>query len=204
MSLFQKLIKKRSSRPQIALEGIRDGVLALPHRQYRLLLEVSSINFELKSEEEQDNLIDMYQSFLNALPCPLQLLIRVREVDIDNYLEGFAVQAAAEPEQRYKDQITEYGTFVRSLVSTNRILARHFYVVLSYTGETTSDERLIREQLQLSADIVAKGLGKLGIKARTLDSLEVLDLFYSFYNPELAKLQPLTRQTLQLLKESYV
>ena len=204
MSLFQKLIKKRSSHPQIALEGIRDGVVTLPHRQYRLLLEVSSVNFELKSEEEQDNLIDTYQSFLNALPCPLQLLIRVREVDIDNYLEGFALRAAAEPEQRYKDQITEYGAFVRSLVSTNRILARRFYVVLSYTGETTSDERLVREQLQLSADIVAKGLSKLGIRARTLDSLEVLDLFYSFYNPELAKLQPLTHQTLQLLKESYV
>jgi hypothetical protein len=59
----------------------------LPNQEYRLILETSSINFELKSEEEQDVMIDSFQNFLNALPCEIQILVRVREIDIDKYAE---------------------------------------------------------------------------------------------------------------------
>ncbi len=204
MSLFQKPNKKVSSRGQIAIEGVRDGVLLLPNQRYRTILEVSSVNFELKSEDEQDALIEAYQSFLNSLPSPLQILIRVREMDMDDYLEGFNARAARETEERYRQQIVSYGEFVRGLVTTSRILARRFYIVIPYTGERTKDFSLIREQLVLAADIVSKGLAKLGVRTKALNSLEVLDLFYSFYSPELAKIQPITTQTMQLLKESYI
>jgi len=64
-----------------------DDTLVLSHQEYRQVLETSSVNFELKSEEEQDVIIDSFQNFLNALPCPVQILIRVREIDIDKYVE---------------------------------------------------------------------------------------------------------------------
>ncbi len=87
MSTFTKSKKKQSSRHQIAVEGIRDGILLLPGNHYRTALQLSSINFELKSEAEQDALIDTYQSFLNSLATPLQIIIRIRELDMDKYLE---------------------------------------------------------------------------------------------------------------------
>ena len=204
MLLFQKRSRKASSRHQIAIEGVRDGVLLLPRKQYRMVLEVSSVNFELKSEDEQDALIEAYQSFLNSLSSPLQILIRVREMDMDNYLNGFAARAVDEKDEQYQRQIVSYGEFVRSLVTTNRILARRFYVVIPYTGDSTNDFELIRERLMLTSDIVSKGLAKLGIHVRPLSSLEILDLFYSVYKPELEKVQPMTAQTMQLLKESYL
>ncbi len=204
MLLFQKRSRKVSSRQQIAIEGVRDGILLLPGKQYRMVLEVSSVNFELKSEDEQDALIDAYQSFLNSLSSPLQILIRVREMDMDSYLSDFAARAVNETDEQYQRQIIAYGEFVRSLITTNRILARRFYVVIPYTSDPTNDFDLIREQLMLTADIVSKGLAKLGIRVQPLSSLEILDLFYSFYNPELAKVQPMTAQTMQLLKESYL
>lgn len=75
MSILQKSNKKASARQQINIKGVKDGVLMLPRNQYRVVYEVSSINFELKSEDEQDALIDTYESFLNSLPCPLQSLL---------------------------------------------------------------------------------------------------------------------------------
>ena len=76
MFALQKSRSKTSSRSQIAIKGVRDGILMLPGNQYRAVLQVSSLNFELKSEEEQDAIIDTYESFLNSVGSSLQVLIR--------------------------------------------------------------------------------------------------------------------------------
>jgi hypothetical protein len=86
MYTLLKLKSKKSSRRQIDIKGAKDGILLLPNNRYRSILKVSSLNFELKSEEEQDILIDTYESFLNSLGGPLQVLIRTREVDMDKYI----------------------------------------------------------------------------------------------------------------------
>lgn len=67
---------------------MREGILILPHNEYRAILRVSSLNFELRSEEEQDAIIDTYESFLNSVGTNLQILVRTREIDMDKYLES--------------------------------------------------------------------------------------------------------------------
>jgi hypothetical protein len=200
--ILQKSNKKASSRKQIDIRGVKDSVLILPDNRYRVILQASSINFELKSEAEQDALIETYKGFLNSLACPLQIIVRVREMDMDKYLEDLQARLADEPVNVYKDQISNYSQFVSSLVTTNKILSRNFYVVLGYEGD--GDFELVKEQLSLNMDIVVKGLNRLGMQSRLLPSLEVLDLFYSFYNPAQAKAQPITASTLDLLNRSYL
>lgn len=202
MWLLNKSKNKVSSRQQIQIKEVKDGILILPNNQYRLVIETSSINFELKSEDEQDVLIDSFQNFLNSLPCPLQLLIRVREVDIDRYLEQTSASKSSEKEKVYREQIDNYCSFIKGLVSGNKILSRRFYVVIPYVNaDKLKDFNLIKEHIYLNRDIVLRGLEKLGMKARTLHGLEVLDLFYSFYNPQQAKTQELKGQTIQMLME---
>lgn len=203
MSIFKKSNSKASSRRQIDIKGVRDGVLMLPNNKYRSVLEVSSINFELKSEAEQDALIDTYQSFLNSLATSLQIVVRIREMDMDKYLENFTKRMDQEDEQIYKDQVKNYTEFVGSLITKNKILSRHFYIVLPF-DKKEDDFEIVREQLALTADIVSKGLTRLGMQSRQLDSMEVLDMFYGFYSPAEAKRQPLRKQTMQLLTEAYL
>lgn len=200
-----KLNRKLSSRSQINIKEVKEGVLILPGNKYRMIVETSAVNFELKSEEEQDQIIDTFQNFLNSLPCPVQILIRTREVDIDGYLEEFMHHKSQEKESVYKEQIDEYALFIKKLISGNKILSRKFFVVIPYTSDNGKhDFSLIKEQLQVSVDIISKGLERLGMKTRTLGNLETLDLFYSFYNPSHTKSQPLTQKAVQaLLAESY-
>jgi hypothetical protein len=199
---WKKSSKKVSSRQQIQIKEVRDGILVLPGNKHCLIIEASAINFELKSEDEQDVIIDSFQNFLNALPHAIQVLIRVREVDIDRYLETFSSLKEKEAEKVYKEQITSYCRFITNLVSGNKILSRRFYLVIPYVHkEGKHDFALIKEQLLLSKDIITRNLEKLGMKANVLSSLEILDLFYSFYNPREAKLQPLTPKTLPTLFE---
>ncbi len=194
---------KVSSRRQIQIKEVKDDILILPNQEYRTILETSSVNFELKSEAEQDVLIDSFQNFLNSLNCQLQILVRVREVDIDHYLEDISKIKDKEAEKIYKNQIDNYCQFVKNLVSGNKILSRKFYIVIPYQNDKNNkDFKLIKEQLRLLTEIVIKALEKLGMKAKVLTSLEILDLFYSFYNPNQIKTQSLSGETLQKLQEN--
>lgn len=201
MSILQKSKKKTSARQQINIKGVKGNILLLPNNQYRIVIEVSPVNFELKSEEEQDALIDTYESFLDSLPCPLEIVVRIRELDMDKYLADIHELLSEEKEAIYRSQIENYTEFVQSLVADNRILSRHFYVVLPYTAR---DFDTAKEQLSLNADMVSKGLMRLGMRTRQLTNLELLDLFHTFYNPTQAKRQPISDQVAELLNNSYI
>ncbi len=184
---------KGSARTQIGIKEIRDNILVLNDNSYRSILSVSSLNFELQSEEEQDVLIDNFQSFLNSLTIPLQIVIRIRELDIEKYLENIQLSRSNETQEIYKQQLVHYSTFIRKLISGNKILSRKFYVVIPYNNKTINEFYIAREQLMLEQEIIIKGMEKLGMSARQLSSLEILDLFYSFYKPDQAKHQPLAQ-----------
>lgn len=206
MWLLKKSLNRVSSRNQIAIKEVRDGILVLPKNDHRLILEASAVNFELKSEAEQDVLIDSFQNFLNSLPTQLQILIRIREVDIDQYIDSIELLKHTEDEAQYHEHIDDYTQFIRQLVSGNKILSRRFYVVLPCQPKTKGDAfELAKAQLTLTQDMVIKALEKLGMKARKLDSLEILHLFYSFYNKNQIKTQELTSTTMKaILQHNYV
>jgi len=202
--MFSK--KTAPARQQIQIKKVVDNILVLPNYEYRMILETSSVNFELKSEEEQDVMIDSFQNFLNALPCPIQIVVRVREIDVDKYVEDILRSKEKEKEPLYQKQIESYSAFVKKLVSGNSILSRRFYIVLPYHHtDSREDWNVIKEHLNLSRDIVVKGLERMQMKAKALSSLEVLNLFYTFYNPESVKTQIISKETLSaLFKNNYV
>ncbi|MGB3945588.1 MAG: TraC family protein [Candidatus Saccharimonadales bacterium] len=204
MFALQKSKSKAPARQQIAIKGVRDNVLILPGNEYRAILKVSALNFELRSEEEQDAIMDTYESFLNSIGSPLQILIRTREIDMDKYLEDISAARETEPEKIYREQLQYYDEFIRSLITHNKILTRHFYIVVPYKPTGKADFDLIKEQLNLTLDIVSKGMQRIGMHTSELSSLEILDLFYSFYSPSQAKIQPLTEQALKLIHTALI
>ena len=201
---LRKSVSKTSARQQIAIKGVRDGILILPGNQYRAILSVSALNFELRSETEQDAIIDTYESFLNSLGWPIQILVRTREIDMDKYLEDLSERLSNETVPIYQSQIQNYNQFIRSLITNNKILTRHFYIIVPFQLTEKSDFGLVREQLKLRADIIAKSITRLGMRANSLDSLAALGLFYSFYSPVQSKIQPLTEQALTIIHTALV
>lgn len=200
MWLLKKSLNKTSSRNQIRIKEVKDGILILPNNDYRLIIKTSSINFELKSEQEQDILIDNFQNFLNSLPTKIQILIRIREVDINRYVENVKQIKLTEKKQIYQSQVDDYCQFISNLVSGNKILSRKFYIILPYKSEVkTKNFDIIKNQLNLTSDLVIKSLEKIGMKAEPLTSIEILNLFYTFYNQNQTKTQQLTNETVKVL-----
>lgn len=191
MFKFQIFNKKGSSIDQIGIQDIRSGIVKINNYKYFTIIQTSSINFQLKNESEQDNVIDIYEGFLNSLNFPIQILIRTREMDIDDYLGSINQKITKEKNSIYLQNLKEYKNFVLELVSQNKILSKFFYLIIPIELDQGQEFNLVKKQLELRIELIQKNLKKLNIISFPLDSLAIIDLFYSFYNPIKAKIQPI-------------
>ena len=76
-----------STQKYLDIAEIRDDLVILNDGTVRGVLLVASINFDLKSEDEQRATISNYVNFLNTLDYPLQIIIQSRPLNIDDYMD---------------------------------------------------------------------------------------------------------------------
>jgi hypothetical protein len=195
-----------STQAYLNISEIKDGVVVLKDGSMRQVLMTSSLNFALKSNAEQDGIIYAYQRFLNSLTFPVQILIQSRRLDLDYYLDKLDKRADTQEVELVKLQILEYTEFVRRLISVTNIMDKRFFVVVPFYPSGTepvkgfakwfgggnkqavskqAEESFEKNKVQLRQRVesVAAGLGGLGLRAVTLNSEELVELFYSIYNP---------------------
>jgi len=180
----------------------------LKNGSLRMVLGVSAINFELRSNDEQVAILQSFQRFLNSADFPIQMVISSRKLIIDTYLKTVDQIAESTDNELMKIQASEYSRFVKELSSLSNIMSKKFYVVLPfYVYETPdktgalqaltsilkpkeivkelTDEKLgmYKNQLLQRAELVYDGLAGLGLKIRQLEEEELKKLYYELYNP---------------------
>lgn len=207
------MVNKTSKSTQgfVPLKEIRDGIVILKSGGLRLVLMASSLNFALKSEDEQTAIISQYQNFLNSLDFPIQIFVQSRNIDINPYLASLDKAERAQTNELLKLQTKEYMEFIKNLVATTDIVSKTFFVVIPYAPSfklaeskglagllsglagKKSQQKKIKEmdkkfaehklQLQQRADTVAQGLSGIGIRLVPLNTEELIELFYGLFNP---------------------
>lgn len=191
----------------VDVEKIKDGTIILKSGGLRKILMVNGLNFELKSEDEQNIIIRSYQDFLNSLDFSLQVIIHSRKSNIENYLSSLETKKDSEQNQLLKEQLTEYVEFIRSFVRDNEIMTKTFFVSVPYNPtiikegtsmfggifgkkktEDDKNQSLDQQisQLNQRVDQVVSGLAGVGLRAVALNDKELVELFYNLYNPKIA------------------
>ena len=122
----------KSAQEFVDIAEIKDGVVILKNNSLRAVLMVSSINFDLKSTQEQEAIVAAYQNFLNSLDFPLQILISSRKLDISPYMELLTEKENVQENDLLRFQISEYRAFMKNLVGTANIMAKTFYIVVPF------------------------------------------------------------------------
>src|SRR3989344_4083005 len=89
----------------LTIDTIREDVVLLKDGGLRVILMCSSLNFALKSTDEQDAIIYQYQNFLNSLDFPLQVVIHSRKLNIAPYLDSLKERRKDEANELMKIQI---------------------------------------------------------------------------------------------------
>jgi hypothetical protein len=124
----------------VPIKEIRDGVAVLSDGTMRATLMVSSVNFALKSQEEQDAIIYAYQDFLNSLDFPVQITVSSRKMDITPYLEQVRELKEKQQNELLRLQMEEYINFVAELVKNSNIMTKTFFVTVPFSVQQSKQE----------------------------------------------------------------
>jgi type IV secretory pathway VirB4 component len=116
----------------VDIKEIKDKTVIVKDGSFRQIVMVGGVNFSLKSDSEQSIITQAYQTFLNSIDFPLQIVIHSRKVNIDQYLQTLLVRKEAEPSPILQNQISEYVEFIRGFVQKNAIMEKNFLVVVSF------------------------------------------------------------------------
>jgi len=192
----------------IEFSKIKDGTLILKNKALRGVLMVSSINFDLKSEEEQKAVIFQFQSFLNSLDFSCQIVVQSRKLNITGYFDKLKELEKNQENELLKVQTTEYRKFIESLLEEETIMRKEFLLVVPFTlteamgvstGKTLKgafgkkdgyaglgEENFQRckDQLWQRMEFVAIGLRRCGLTAVPLTTPELIELFWSLHHPK--------------------
>jgi len=130
-----------SSQQFLEFDQIKNGTIILKNKTLRAVLMVSSLNFALKSEEEQSAIIYQFQSFLNSLDFQCQIIVQSRKTNITGYFDGLKKLEKNQKNELLKLQTSEYRKFIEGLVENESIMRKTFFVVIPYyLGQGQSDE----------------------------------------------------------------
>ena len=122
-----------STQKYLDIAEIKNDCLVLKDGSLRAVLLASSINFALKSEEEQKAVIQAYSRFLNTLKFPLQIVVHSRPFNIDPYVNELNILRQNQTNELLRNQTTDYRDFIRELIDLGEIMSRRFYVVVRYS-----------------------------------------------------------------------
>lgn len=200
----------KATQEFVPVKEVRDGIIVLRDGGFRAVLMTSSLNFALKSEDNQNAIISQFQNFLNSLDFSVQLFIESRKLDIRPYIALLEERYKEQPSDLMKVQTREYIEFIKSFTESANIMTKTFFVVVPYSpaplqgrgGMVDMAGKLLthkeaevkqekkqdtfeehRSQLLQRLSVVEQGLVRCGIRAVQLGTEEVVELFYKIFNP---------------------
>lgn len=206
-SLVKEGAPTKSTQQFLDIEQIKDGVVVLKNGALRSVLMVSSINFDLKSIDEQDAIIYQYQSFLNSLDFPIQILISSRRINLKKYIASLKEISRKQTNEQLHLQTESYIQYISSMITVTNIVNKTFYIVVPFSPvenkkssisekffeifapkkiEEAEDQKgfeVYKNQLWQRVEQVQYGLSGAGIRMVALGTQELIELYYSMYNP---------------------
>jgi hypothetical protein len=196
------------------ISEIRDDVVVLKDGTVRAVLSVSSINFALKADNEQEAIIAAYVGFLNLIDHPVQVMIQSRKFNIEPYLNELNAREKIISNELLRAQLRDYRAFVEQLVKSGEAMSKKFFVVIPFDPVTEKKKNFwtrISEVLSPGAAIKLKekqfqerkeglvqrvtnvigALSAMSLTVTMLDTQTLIELYYSFYNPVASETQKL-------------
>lgn len=193
--------KQSSTQDFVPIKEIRDGVILAKDNSLKAILMVSSLNFSLKSSDEQVAIIGQFQNFLNSLDFSTQIYIQSRRLDIRPYIAVMEERRKEQTNDLIKIQTREYIDFIKNFTESVNIMSKNFFIIVSYTPaivkgnilktkikndkekEKTDDFEENRTQLDQRVSVVDQGLSSVGLRTARLGTEEMIELLYKIFNP---------------------
>ncbi len=195
------------TRAFVRLREVTDGVIGLQlgrkHLEYRGILKVSSVNFSLLSENDQDAVIEGFKAFLNGLAFPIQILVRNLPYDLSGYLRAVEMTKG-----NMAETARDHAQFVRQLSARRSLVQREYYIIVPIDYQKNSDHAEAignaLTELELRLDELLQQLERMGLNGKRLSSAEIVTLYHSCFNLPESGSRPITDAMIEGSKKPMV
>lgn len=207
-----------STQRYLPVAEIRNNTIVLKNGGLRAVLAVEALNFNLKSETEQQGIIAGYGAFVNTITFPLQIVIRSTRTNIDEYLNVVRETGEKQTNELLKNQTLSYVEFMRKLIDVADIMQKQFFVIVPVdhgerhktifeqffdwihpddsaakasvrSHEFSSESGRLNERIEL----VSSGLNNIGLHTRRLSTRDLIEMLYQTYNPKTSQNQKIPK-----------
>lgn len=211
-----KVAIKGTTQDHLPIEDVVDGIVLLKDGSCAMVMQLSSVNFDLLSEREQSALVFAYGGILNSLSFPIQIVIQTATKDVTSYLDNLKNAEEKQINSLLKERIKQYRKFIEETVRKNDVLSKSFYAVVPFStielgiksaskqmagsllflnqqnrnaGLPFAKEYILEKakaSLEPKRDHLIRLFSRLGLEIKVLNTKELIELFYRLYNEETA------------------
>ncbi|EKE12639.1 MAG: hypothetical protein ACD_13C00148G0004 [uncultured bacterium] len=194
-----------STQDFIPVADITNDIVIYKDGGATLIMESTSLNFGLLSEKEQEAVIASYAAMINSLTFSMQIVVLTQKKDISSYLNFLNEQSKKITQPLLAKLMQDYKNFITESVKKKNVLGKRFFIVIYLSplelGVAKSVAAIAKRSgplpytksyvikkakivLYPRRDHLIRQAGRLGIKLKQLTTAELINLYYSIYNPE--------------------
>lgn len=138
MARKQKRGKGETTQSYLPIRDIRNGIVETTDGRYLKILEIEPINFALRSDEEQYNIISSFASWLKISPMRLQCKAITRRADSDKHISLVKEELAQEENPQCRALGEDYLQLIQQ-VGSREALTRRFFLIFQYEAAGRDD-----------------------------------------------------------------
>lgn len=193
-----------TTQDELPIADITDDMVLFKDGGAAIVMETTSLNFGLLSEKEQEAVVYSYAALLNSLSFSIQILVRSQRKDISSYLNYLAQAATRITNPNLQNVMTSYRNFITEIVKKKNVLGKRFFIVIPFsplelgakqsfstltkTGALPFSKSYIVKKAQIALfpkrDHLIRQAGRLSIKLSQLNTNQLIELYYEYYNPQ--------------------
>lgn len=215
-----KIAIRGTTQEHLPIEDIVDGIVVQKDGSCCAVMRISSVNFDLLSEREQQALVYAYGGILNSLNFSVQIIVQSSSKDVTFYANNLKKLEETQENPLLRERIASYRKFIEEIVKKNDVLSKAFYVVVPFSilelgiksmksqmlvgvpgfgpkkneGLPFTKEYILEKakaSLDPKKDHLVRLFSRLGLEIKPLNTKELIELFYKIYNEDVVANQKL-------------
>ena len=194
-----------TTQNQLPVADIVKNVIIFKDGSAALILESTSLNFGLLSDQEQEAVVYAYAALINSLSFQVQILVRTQRKDISSYLRHLDNASHEITNPKLKSLMKSYREFIGETIKKRNVQGKRFFLIIPFSkyelgfaksnlpfqtqkGPIPYPKSYILKKARTSMypkrDHLIRQASRLGLKLKQLTNEELVQLIYDVYNPD--------------------
>ena len=179
-------IKEKTVQEWIPIKQIlKDGIIEIENNIYIKLLEVTPINYNLKSDLEKEAILNSFKIFFRTCQFDIQILIQSNKEDLTHHISRIK-KYVSKKENKYLKNISEnYIQYISNLNNNKKSSSKKFYIIIKNQPFNKKEKNIeiIKQELNEKYIKIKECLSRCGNKVNNIDKKEeILKIFFSYLN----------------------